>query len=65
MSSLGSFASALLFAVIAFAAGLAADRFGARATLLTLSVLGFVPFVLQLRFALTIRRASEASPLHP
>jgi MFS family permease len=52
MSSIGSFASALLFAVVAFAAGLAADSFGPSATLLALSLAGFVPFAIQVRFAI-------------
>lgn len=52
MASIGSFASSLLFAVVAFLAGVAADQLGPATTLLALSLLGFVPFAIQVRFAI-------------
>ncbi len=42
MSSLSSFAGSLLFGVVAFAAGLLADRVGARDTLLVIQILSLV-----------------------
>jgi hypothetical protein len=61
MSSLGSFASSLSFATVAFLAGLAADRFGPIQMMLGLTVLGLIPLALNFRFAATVRRNRVAT----
>jgi hypothetical protein len=61
MSSLGSFASSLSFATVAFLAGLAADRVGPTQMLLGLTLLGLIPVALNLRFAASARRGDVAA----
>jgi predicted MFS family arabinose efflux permease len=60
MSSLNSFAASLLFAVVAFLAGLAADSIGPTQMLLALQVIGLITLALNVWFAMTVRQTRAA-----
>lgn len=64
MGSLNSFAGSLLFAVVAFLAGLAADSVGPTQMLLALQVVGLITLALNVWLALTVRRPSPARAAH-